>query len=98
MRRDFALLDGDVDDLMRPGAIARRINVRRAGLHFGIGDDAAVFRFHARVFQIQRRRVRNSAQREQNFLGGNGNRFSVLLERNRFQFSLSLRVQQVSCR
>ena len=68
VRRDFALRHGDVDDLVRPGAIARRENVRRAGLHFGIGDDAAIFRFHARIFQIQSRRVRNSAKREQNFL------------------------------
>jgi hypothetical protein len=33
VRRDFALLDGDVDDFVRPGAIARRENVRRARLH-----------------------------------------------------------------
>ena len=31
----------DVDDLMRPRAIARRVNMRRAGLHRGVGDDAA---------------------------------------------------------
>jgi hypothetical protein len=41
MRGDFALLNGDVDDFVRPGAIARRVNVRRAGLHEFIRNDAA---------------------------------------------------------
>jgi hypothetical protein len=53
-----------------------------------------VFRFHTGVFQAERRGVRHAAQREQDFLGGNGNRFAVLLERNRFQFSFALRVQK----
>ncbi len=45
--------------------------------------------------QIQRRRVRHAAQREQNFLGGNGNHFAFVLKRNGFQFSFPLRVHQL---
>ncbi len=50
VRRDFSLRHGDVNDVMRPGAITRRKNVRRAGLHPGVCDDAAIVGFHARFF------------------------------------------------
>ena len=88
MNRRFALLNRDVDDFVRPGAIARRENVRRARLHFVVCDDAAVFRFHAGVFQAERRRVRHAAQREQNFLGGNGNCLPSCSNETVFNFPL----------
>jgi hypothetical protein len=53
MRRNFALRHGDVDDFVRPGAIARCKNVRRTRLHFAVGDDIAIFSFHTGIFQIQ---------------------------------------------
>ena len=64
---DFALLDRDVNDLMRPGAIARRVNVRRARLHPRVRDDAPVFVLNAGVFQTERRRVRHPARARKKF-------------------------------
>ena len=63
-RRGFALRDGDVDDFMRPGAITRRVNVRRARLHELICHDAATLAGDPGSSQVERRRVRYAAQRE----------------------------------
>lgn len=91
----FALLHGDVDNLIKAGAVAGGVNVRRAGLHGFIGDDVSVWAgFDAGLFQIQRSGVGDSAQGEQQFPGGNGNGFAVVLEGNGFEFSLSFGVQQ----
>ena len=95
---DFSLLDGDVNNLVRPGAIARRENMRCARLHLGVRDDAAVLRFHAGFFQIEQGRVWHAAQREENFLGRNGNGFSVVREGDGFQFSLPLRTRDFCVR
>ena len=64
MRRNFALLHGEMNDFMRPGAIARRVNVRRARLHELIGHDATVLAGDPGSSQVERRRVRHAAQRE----------------------------------
>ena len=53
VRRNLALLHGEVNNLVRSGAIARRVNVRRAGLHEFVRDNAPVFGFHTGLFQIQ---------------------------------------------
>ena len=50
---DFTLLDGDVDDLVRPGAIAGGVNVRRAGLHEVVRDDAALLRSDAGLVEVE---------------------------------------------
>ena len=40
---DFALLDGDMHNLVLAGAISGSINVRKVGLHLRIRHDAAGF-------------------------------------------------------
>jgi hypothetical protein len=64
VRRNLALLNGEVNDFMRPGAIARRVNVRRARLHELIGHDPAALAGDPGSSQVERRRVRHAAQRE----------------------------------
>ena len=82
-------------DLMRAGAIASRKNVRCAGLHQLVRDDAPIFRFHTGFFEIQRRRIGHAAQREQDFLGGNGNHFAFVFKRNGLEFSFPPCVHQL---
>ena len=90
VRGDFALLDGDVDDLMRPGAIARRVNVRRAGLHFRIGDDPAVVASRRRPFASPVRRCSATRpMREENFLRHGPQNFAMLMERHSLAPSLA---------
>ena len=53
----------------RPGAIARRVNVRHAGLHAAIRHDASAIRGERRCVQAERRNVRHAAEPEKDFLG-----------------------------
>ena len=53
VRGDFALLHRKVHDLMRPGTVASGENVRRAGSHVGVADDAAVLGLDAGVLESE---------------------------------------------
>ncbi len=65
VNRDFALLNRDVDDLVRPGAIAGGKNMRRTPvLHGIISDDASVFGFHPGGWQIEGGRVWHAPKRK----------------------------------
>ena len=51
MRGDLALLNGDVHDLVRAGAVAPGENVRRARSHVRVAEDAAVLGLDTGVFE-----------------------------------------------
>ena len=78
--RNLGLLHGEMQDLMRPGAITGGVNVRRVRLHEVVGENPAVFRFDPGVFQIERCRIRNSPERKQDFFRGNSSRFPFMFE------------------
>ena len=80
MRCDFALLNGDVDNLIRASAIACGINMRRGGLHLWIGNDASVFGHDAGFFQVEAGGVGTSTEREKNFLRMNAFGFSFVFK------------------
>ena len=83
-------------DVVRSGAIARGVNVRRAGLHPGVGDNPAALARHPGAFQPQRRDVRRASKREQNLFCPHSLRPAVLLERDLFRVRLAPGVEQ-SC-
>src|ERR1035441_8264948 len=68
MRGDFALLDGDVNNLIQAGAIAGSIDMGQAGLHLRIGDDAAALDADSDAFEAERGDVRDPAKCEENLL------------------------------
>ena len=82
VRGDFALLDGDVHDLVQAGAIAGGIDVRQAGLHLRVGDDAAVFDADPDALQAERGDVRDPAQRKENLLRAHAHGLALVLEGN----------------
>ena len=56
VRGNFALLNGDVHDLVQAGAIARRVNVRHGGLHVFVRDDSSKLQSATPIFLISRAR------------------------------------------
>src|SRR5260370_1217637 len=62
--RNFALLDGDVNNLVEAGAIAGGINVRQACAHVEIGGNASVFELQADFLESKRGDIGNSAERK----------------------------------
>ena len=95
MRRDFALLNRDVDDFVRSGAVASRVNVRCARLHLRVGDDARAFGCYAGFLQVKPGRVRRATEREEYFLGCHANRFAIMLEGDSFQVAFTPRIHQL---
>src|SRR5579862_6307699 len=77
---DFALLDGDVNNFVRTSAIAHCIDMRDAGMHAGVCDDARAIRFNPGASEIQRGGIRSAAKGEENFIRRYANGFSALLE------------------
>ena len=68
MRGNFALQDREVNNLVRPGAIAGRVNMRRARLHVLVGDDAGPVGSDAGLLKAESSGVRCASEREQNLL------------------------------
>ena len=94
VRGDLALLNRDVHNLMRTGAVARGVNVRRAGLHLRIDHNALLLCSHPRPFQVQPGGVRRSAECEQNFLRRHAKRFALMLKRHPFQSPVAPGIHQ----
>src|SRR6266576_7335919 len=77
---NFALLDGNMNDLMQPGAVAGGKNVGQIGLHPGVRPNAMVFEVDADLFQSQGGNIRNSAERKKDLLSLEPNGLAVVLE------------------
>ena len=98
MRRDFSLLHGDVDNLVRAGAIASRVDVRHVSLHSRIRNDPTACGLYAGVFKAQPCGVGLAAQRKQHFISGNSNRLVVVLEGDLLPFAFPPGVEQMRSR
>ena len=98
VRCHLALLHGKVNDFMRPGAVACRVNVRSAGLHELIGHNPTTFGGDPGPVKAERRGVWHAPQREQNIPAGNGNNFALVLKGNGFQMSVALRIGEFCVR
>src|SRR5262249_22969182 len=64
----FALLDGDVDDFMRPADIASGEKMRRAALLLVIGGDVPVLDAHPGLFSGQAFELRLAAEGAENLV------------------------------
>ena len=62
---DFALLDSNVHNRIRPGAIARRVNVWQAGLHRRIRFNAPIIQRHINLLQTKPRRIGHAPSRDE---------------------------------
>ena len=81
MRRNLSLLHGEMQDLVRAGAIAGGVDVRRAGLHEFVRHDAPACGSHAGFVEVKRRGVRHSTEGHQDFFSADGHGLAVVLER-----------------
>ena len=98
MRRDFALLNRDVHDLVQPRAISDCVNMRHAALHLAIGDDPSELEFHTDLVQTERRHIGNAAQREKNLFTQHAGRLALMLKKNLLLISQSPCVRELSVR
>ena len=74
--RHFALLNGDVHDLVGSSAIANCVNMGHVSLHMGVGQNRFQCGIHARFFQTEAADVRDPAKSKEN-LFGNPARLSI---------------------
>ena len=98
MRRNFALLHGEMHDLVWPGAIAGGVNMRRAGLHEFVRHDASAIGGDASLIKVQRRGVWHATESKQDFFSGDGHSLALVLERNGFLQTIATRVGQLRVR
>ena len=92
MRGDLALLNGEVHDLVRASAVTPGVDVRRAGSHVGVTEDAAVVGLDAAVLERERSGVRRSAQPVKHRLGADFVLLAVSLVHDHFFVAVLPRV------
>ena len=94
VRGGFALLDGDVHNLVRAGAVAPGEDVRRAGSHLRVAEDATFVRLDTGVLEGERGGVGRAAQPVKNRLGAHLMPCAVLLVDDHFVVAVLPRVDE----
>src|SRR5262249_35378250 len=80
----FALLDGNVNNLVWPGAVARGVNMRRGGLlPAGDNDLAIVPRAHTGCSQVEGGGIGFASERVEKVVGAAGNALAAVREAHR---------------